>query len=73
MSREVPYASTGDHGQRYVLRAKDYPSPGWQDVMYSNNLTHIELAKDGLLLAPDCTETMIVDRDMPTEDAVEAV
>lgn len=73
MNKNIVYASTSDYGQRYVLRAKDYPQPGWQDVLFSNNLTHIELAKDGLLLAPDCTETLIVDRDIPLEDAVEAV
>lgn len=69
----VLYASTGDHGQRYMLEAFGYPSEGWHPILYSNKLTDVELAKDGILQAPDCTDARIVDRHMPPEDAVEAV
>ena len=69
----VVYASTGDHGQRYELQAFGYPFEGWHSILYSNKLSDVELAKDGILQAPDCTDARIVDRDMPSEDCKETL
>ena len=57
-----PPERLGDKGQRYMLEAEGYPKPGWQPIAYGNDLMGMELAKDGILLAPGCTAAKITDR-----------
>jgi hypothetical protein len=56
------FASTGDYGQRYMVEAEGYPSPGWQPILYTNKLEDAERGKEGILLAPSCSNARVIDR-----------
>ena len=54
--------STGDQGQRYILKSKGYPNPGWQVVLYTKSLHNAQRAEVGILLAPGCEAAQVFDR-----------
>ena len=53
----------GDHDQRYKLEAYGYPVDGfWGDVAYSDNLSRVVGAGEGLLTHPCCSAYRVFDR-----------
>ncbi len=59
----LPPERIGDKGQRYEVRACDYPNPGWCVVGWTNDADRANRMADAIKLAPSCTDTRVVDRE----------
>lgn len=61
----LPPEKIGDKGQRYLIRVKDYPKKGWQDVGWCNDRVKAYDLGEALSMAPSADGYEVVDRDPP--------